>query len=234
MSRFRPLLRFAALALSLAAPAVLAPAAAQAQRDWSRTMAATPEGGFRMGNPAAPVRVVEFVSLTCPHCRSFAQTGVPPLIAGHVRSGHVSFELRNFFLNPADEAAAVLNRCAATPAAYFALNDAILAEQPVWTGRLNSLSDDQFAALEALPDNQRLLRFASLTGLDALAARHGVTAARLRTCLTSPARLARVRSLREAGAALGVRGTPSFLVNGRLAEDVYDWTTLEPLLTAGR
>ena len=234
MGLARTFLRLAALVLAASAPLAAAPAAAQAQRDWTRTIVATPEGGYRMGNPAAHVRVVEFVSLTCPHCRSFAQLGVPELLARHVWSGRVSFEIRNFVLNSIDEAAAVLNRCAPTAAAYWALNEAILAEQPNWVAPVTRLSEDQFAAIEALPDRRRLLHIAALTGLDALAARHGIGAARARACLTDPARLARVRSMRDAAVALGVRGTPSFLVNGRLAQDVYDWAGLEPLLAARR
>ena len=55
--------------LALLALALPAAASAQrpAQRDWTQVVTGTPEGGFRMGNPAAPVRVVEFLSLTCPH-----------------------------------------------------------------------------------------------------------------------------------------------------------------------
>ena len=58
-------------ALALALPA----SSSEAQRrgvaraqDWTRVAARTPEGGFRMGNPGAPVKVVEYLSLTCPHC----------------------------------------------------------------------------------------------------------------------------------------------------------------------
>jgi protein-disulfide isomerase len=219
----------AALVLAGAAAPLAAPAAAQAQRDWTRTLSATREGGVRMGNPAAPIKLVEYVSLTCSHCRAFAQEGVPALLAGKVRSGEVSLELRNFILNPLDEAAAVLNRCAPTPAQYWALAEAMLADQPNWVGRL---TDESYHQIAHLPDAERLVRFASATGLDALAARHGVGAAQARACLTDPARLRQVRDMKAAGDAAGVTGTPTFTINGGVPFAV-DWAGLAPLLVTG-
>ena len=219
----------AALALVGTAGASAAPAAAAAQRDWSATIAATRDGGVRIGNPAAPLKVVEYVSLTCPHCRTFSQEGVTALLAGQVKSGEVSLELRNFVLNPLDEAAAVLSRCAATPAQYWALTDAILAEQPVWAGRID---DGAYHQISELPDRERLTRFVSVTGLDALAARHGVTAERARACLADPARLQAVRAMQQAGEAAGVSGTPTFTINGSVPF-VVDWAGLAPLLVTG-
>ncbi len=63
----------ALVARGLVAPVAAAgpPAKAQAAHDWSRTVAMTPEGGFRMGNPAAKVKLIEYGSLACPHCRHF-------------------------------------------------------------------------------------------------------------------------------------------------------------------
>ena len=89
---------FAALIAVPVAPAAAAGKAAPkaaAARDWSRTVAVTPEGGFRMGNPAAHVKVVEYGSLACPHCRHFEETGYRPLVQKYVRTGQVSYEFRN-------------------------------------------------------------------------------------------------------------------------------------------
>jgi protein-disulfide isomerase len=43
--------------------------------DWTQTVAQSPEGGMLMGNPAAPVKVIEYASYTCPACASFSATG---------------------------------------------------------------------------------------------------------------------------------------------------------------
>ena len=39
---------------------------------WTEIVSETPEGGYRMGNPDAPVKLVEYASITCPHCGEFA------------------------------------------------------------------------------------------------------------------------------------------------------------------
>ena len=228
-------LRLVLAGLALAAPLVLAPAPApaQAQRDWTQTIVATPEGGFRMGNPAAAVKVVEFVSLTCPHCREFAARGAPRLVDTYVRSGRVSFEIRPFPLDPLAAVGAQLNRCAA-PAQGFALNDAILAAQDEWIGRLEALSDRQIQALQQLPEPELRVRLAAQIGLDAIAERHGIPADRVRACLADQAGADRIDAIKAAAERIGVNATPSFTINGRLAPNVHDWTALEPLLRAGR
>ncbi len=220
-------------AVPAAAIAPAAPAPAQAQRDWTQVVSATAEGGFRMGNPNAPIKVVEYLSLTCPHCADFAQAAAPSLIRNYVRGGQVSLEYRNFVLNAYDLAATFLSRCAA-PQDYFALNHAILAEQGRWMGRIDALTDAQRRELQGVQPIQGMQRIVAWTGLDAIAARHGISAAEARACLSDQAALDRIIELREAGSRLGVDGTPSFAINGRLAAGVHDWASLEPLLGAAR
>lgn len=217
--------------LAFAAPPLAAPAAAQApaaQRDWTQVVAATPEGGFRMGNPQAPVKVVEFLSLTCGHCANFSAEAGPRLVA-YVRSGRVSIEYRNFVLNGLDMAAAYLSRCAA-PQNYFALTHALLASQQEWVGRMQALSAAQQAEMRGLSPTATMQRVVAATGLDAIAARHGLDAAQQRACLSDQAGLDRLAQMREAGTRYGVSGTPTFAVNGRIAGSVHDWASLEPLL----
>jgi protein-disulfide isomerase len=218
-------------ALPAAAIALVQPASAQAQRDWTQVVSRTAEGGFRMGNPNAPIQVVEYLSLTCPHCADFAQAAAPGLIRNYVRSGRVSLEYRNFVLNAYDLAATFLSRCAA-PQDYFALNHAILAEQARWMGRVEALTDAQRGELQRLQPIQGMQRIVAWTGLDAIAARHGINAGQARACLSDQAALDRIIEMRRAGAELGVNGTPSFAINGRLAANVHDWASLEPLLGA--
>lgn len=227
-----------AAAAALAVPIALctvAPVAAQAQaqRDWTQVVAQTPEGGFRMGNPEAPVKVVEYLSLTCPHCAHFAEEGAPRLIADHVRSGRVSLEYRAFVLNAYDLAATFLSRCAA-PQDYFALNHAILGAQEQWMGRVQALSREQRGQLRDLQPIEGMQRIVAWIGLDAIAARHGVAAAEARACMSNQAGIDRIIQMREAAAAAGVSGTPSFSINGRLLDHVHDWAALEPLVRAAR
>lgn len=205
-----------------------APAAAQAQRDWTQVVAATPEGGFRMGNPDAPVKVVEFFSLTCPHCAHFAEEGAPRLIQTYVRSGRVSLEYRNFILNGLDLAASLISRCA-PPQNYFALNHEILASQAQWTGRISAMTEQQRQQMQGLSPLETMQRVIGISGLNAIAARHGVTSARAQTCINQ-AGIDRLVEMQQAGNRFGVTGTPTFAINGQIAGSARDWASLEPVL----
>ena len=219
-----------AAAAILAFPAAIAPAqqARPAQRDWTRNVVLTPEGGFRMGNPDAPVKVVEYLSLTCPHCAEFAHSGAPALIRDYVRTGRASLEYRNFVLNGVDVAASLVARCGGT-AGFFPITGQILASQAQWMGRVEAMSQEQRAQIGALPENERLPRFVELIGLTAVAARHGVPAAQTRRCLADRAGVARLESMSEAASAAGINATPTFLINGARVE-AHDWPGLEPLI----
>ncbi len=222
-------LLIAAAAASIALPAAVAqPSAAAAQRDWSRTVSATAEGGFRMGNPDARVKIVEYVSMTCNHCAAFARDGLPPLIRDHVRSGRVSLEYRNFVLNIVDAAAALLARCGG-PDRFFAISGRMFATQEQWAGRINGLDEAQRGQLAALGNNERLARLAESAGLPAIAAQHGVSAEQGRRCLTDEAALTRLAQMFQTASAAGVAGTPTFLINGTRV-DATDWNTLQPLI----
>lgn len=228
-----------AAVMALAVPAAsvsaaaAAPAKAAVQRDWSKTVAVTPEGGFRMGNPAAPVKLVEYASYTCPHCAHFVEQGVPQLIAGYVRSGRVSFELRNLVRDPYDLSAALLSRCAG-PRNFFPLMHAIFAAQDQWTGRFAALSASEYDTLTALAPTPKLIRIAAIGGLDAMAARFGVPPARAKACLSDEKAAARLAEMRRvATSQYDLQGTPTFLINGKKAEGAHDWATLEPLLGGG-
>ena len=227
-------MRKPALALILASLAAAGPAAAQPRRpaaaaaDWSRTVVATPEGGFRMGNPNARVKLVEYGSLTCGHCAAFARQGMAPLVGGYVKSGKVSYEYRNFILNGLDVAATLVARCGGA-ARFFPVADKLYATQPQWMGRLSAMTAAQKAQLNALPENQRLGRLAETVGLTGLAAQHGIAPAAAKRCLADQAALDRLARMAEAAGAQGVQGTPTFFLNGSNI-GTHTWATLEPIL----
>jgi protein-disulfide isomerase len=222
----------AALALSLA-PAAAAPkpaTKAPAAHDWARTVAATREGGVRMGNPAAPVKLVEYGSLACPHCRHFEETGYKPLVQSYVRTGKVSYEFRIFLINGPDISISLLARCAA-PAKFFPMSELIYATQPQWEKRIVDMSDAAKAELDKLTDQQRVVRFAEVGGLPQIAARFGVTPAQARQCLADPNATKRLIDMTKAAMDSGITHTPTFFVNGKMT-DAATWEELEPLLQA--
>ncbi|TMJ20129.1 MAG: protein-disulfide isomerase [Alphaproteobacteria bacterium] len=236
----------AVIAIAAAAATVALPAAALAQdrigpgfggarprgpqgHDWRTTAERTPEGGFRIGNPNARVKVVEYFSTTCPHCATFAHESADVLIGDYVRSGRVSLEYRNYYLNGVDIAAALLSRCA-QPRQYFEMSHALLGTQPQWMGRVNAITPAQRTELQALPPLEVARRLISMLGLDAIGQRYGITPQVRAQCLTQ-ANLDQLDALHSAGGTAGVTGTPTFFVNGRLVQE-NNWAGIQPLLRA--
>jgi protein-disulfide isomerase len=197
-------------------------------RDWSRTVLATPEGGFRMGNPAARVKLVEYGSLACPHCRYFEETGYKPLVAKYIRTGRVSYEFRNLLLNSADIAISLLAHCAG-PAKFFPMSELVYATQPQWETKVTGMSAADKAAVEKMNDQQRIQRMADVAGFRPVAARFGLTAAQTNQCLADPKGLQRLLSVTEKAENSGVDHTPTFIINGKMT-DAALWEDLEPQL----
>jgi protein-disulfide isomerase len=226
--------RSAALALlsilALAVPAsakapAKAPAKPAARADWTRTFSVTAQGGFRMGNPKAKIAVVEYGSLTCPHCRHFAETAVNPLVAQYVRTGKASYEFRPFILDGIDVAANLLARCSG-PAPFFPMAADLYATQPMWRARISDADMERFGAL---PQGQMMVGIAEQAGLILTGAAHGIAPAKARACLSDEAAAERLATMRQAASASGVTGTPTLLVNGKVVP-AYDWTSLQPFL----
>jgi protein-disulfide isomerase len=211
--------------LSATAAAAAKPAPAH---DWSKTVVATPEGGFRMGNPAAKVTLVEYGSLACPHCRHFEETGYKPLIQTYVRTGKVSYEFRNLLLNAADISISLLAHCAG-PAKFFPMSEVVYATQPQWEGKVEALTDAQKAEVEAMNDQQRIVRMADVAGFRPIAARFGLTAAQANQCLADSKGLSRLLGMTEKAESSGIDHTPTFIINGKVT-DAAVWEQLEPLL----
>ncbi|MBV9931639.1 MAG: thioredoxin domain-containing protein [Alphaproteobacteria bacterium] len=200
------------------------------QGDWTQVVSETPEGGFRMGNPAAPVKLVEYASLSCPFCAAFDRDGVPTLRDKYVKSGQVSWEYRPYMNHPTDPALTVLVRCQG-PDAFFGLADQLYQSQTAWYGRVADAPPAQLNAIQNMPPMQRNQALVKLAGLDEFFRQRGMPQSKLDSCLTSQANLDKALEITNRGNKDGIGGTPGFLINGKAqAPDVADWKTLEPLL----
>ena len=223
---------FAAMALAVTGGA----SAQQARKpDWAATVVLTPEGGYRQGNPNAPVKLIEYGSRTCPTCGHFAANGVPPLRRDYIATGKVSYEFRDFLVHGApDFALALLNQCV-PKGRFFPVLDALFANQEAFHSRLDQLEHSQPAQVEAwqqLPPGQAATRFAEALGMIAFMKTQGLPEAKARQCLADPALIKRIaRTNADAVNVHRIDGTPSFLVNGRRVS-AYTWERLLPELWA--
>lgn len=201
--------------------------------DWSTVVTETPAGGFLMGNPQAKVQLIEYGSLTCPHCREFDETGVQPLIDNYVKSGKVGFEFRNYVRDAFDLTASLIARCNGAKG-FFPMARALYKDQPTWIAAIQKVPQDQVAALQNMPPNQQFLAIAKLAGLQQYAAVRGVPVAKSTQCLTNEQAVDQLVQMTGDATSQypNFPGTPTFVVNGEMQEKVANWKDLETRLKA--
>jgi protein-disulfide isomerase len=204
------------------------PVAAPNNGDWSTIVTKSPEGGFIMGNPNAKVKLVEFGSLTCPHCAEFEEKGGKALVDNYVKKGLVSWEFRNYVRDPFDMTATLLARCGGE-ANFFGMTRTLFADQRGWIGKIQAADPAQLQALQGQPPAKQFSAIADMGGLKTFAAQRGVPRAKAEQCLGDQAEIDRLVQMNsDAGSTYNIPGTPSFLINGTLADQTANWETLEP------
>lgn len=212
---------------SAAAP--VANVTAPAGKNWTETVAVTPEGGYRIGNPDAAIKLVEYGSRTCPTCGAFGREGNEPLVRNYVSTGKVSFEFRDFAVHGApDLAAAVLGRCNGT-ATFFPLLEAMYQDQSATLDRMQAIPQAEQARLQSIPPLQAVSAWADAAGYVDFVKQRGVPEAKARACLADKALLDQVVKITEEGGAT-VTGTPTFLLNGEKIENAVTWPQIEAAL----
>ena len=216
-------------AMANSAPPQLDPIAAPNGGDWTQTVTQTPEGGYLLGNPEAPVKLVEYASLTCPHCATFSEEATGPLRDTYIRSGRVSWEFRNFVLNAPDMAISILARCQ-PPAAFFQTVEQLFAQQGEL---LSAIDESENQRLQALPPEQLIAPLARAMDLEVFFARRGMPESRFNQCLSNPQGAQQLTDMTSrASTEQQVAGTPTFFINGERQEAADTWSNLEPRLRA--
>lgn len=192
----------------------LAKVAAPAGKAWGDVVEKTPEGGFRMGNPKAPITVLEFGSMTCSHCAEFADQSSAELRDNFVGSGRVNFEFRNFVRDPIDITSALLARCG-TPEGFFPLTDQMFANQAALFEKVNAAGQAAQEAAMNQPDAKRFIALGELTGLTEFVSARGIAKDQANACLANlDEAKALAQRTKEDGEKFEVTGTPTFIVNG--------------------
>lgn len=207
----------------------IAPIAAPAGKSWTDTVEKTPEGGYRLGNPQAPIKLIEYGALSCSHCAEFAKEGFAALRDKYVASGRVSYELRYFMLNPYDVPASLLATCGATEA-VIPLSEQFWAWQPNMFKNVQALGDDKLKAIGALPPPQQIPAVADAAGMTEFFASRGIARDQAGACLADTAKAKALADQTEkATKEFNISGTPTFLINGSSVGSM-GWADLEAKL----
>lgn len=201
--------------------------AATAPRPWTAVATPIASGSYLIGNPKARVKLVEYVSYTCPHCAHFEKEADATLDA-MVRSGSTSVEIRNQVHDGIDLAAATLARCAGA-AAFPKVHTAFFARQEQWYERAAAWAEGNRERVKSWPQLAQLSAVAEGAGLPAIAREAGAPAAAIAACFANDAAVKRTIAVSEATSK--VQGTPAFEINGRLIQNV-GWAELQPQLRA--
>lgn len=200
--------------------------------NWAERLGTTVEGGIRIGNPDADVKLVEFGSLSCSHCKDFHAAALPVLKSKYLRAGKLSYEFRSFVRNGADYATSLLLQCVDARPGLDLVNT-FFTQQDRWTQNYATLTADDMAQVNAVPEADRPAKMAELAKLPGFVAPRGFPRSRYDACLASKPAQDRLMAIRaEAINVYKLEGTPTFVLNGRTVTGVYDWSSLEPRIVA--
>jgi protein-disulfide isomerase len=204
---------------------------APAGQNWTEVAARTSEGTL-VGNPNAPIKLVEYGSRLCPTCGALAREGFEPLMQNYVKTGKVSFEYREFLVHGApDLPPALLGNCT-DPAAFFPLLEQMYQAQEGFNTKLQAMPQPMQAQLQAAKPVDAIRMMAEQMGLIDFAKQRGIPEAKARACIGDMTQIDRwTKQTQDKSADGTVAGTPTLILNGKKAEAV-SWGQLEPLLKA--
>jgi len=225
-------LMLAALCGAMLLTAASKPAPTPAKANWNNVVVRTPLDSHLLGNPNAPIKLVEYISYTCPHCAHFEEESDAQLRIGFVAPGKGSIEVRSFVRDPIDLTVALLTHCG-LPSKFFGNHSAFLRHQTTWMAPLASLTEAQRARWSNTDFAARTRAIASDLGLYSLMEARGYDRPQLDRCLADKALAERLaQHTKDAGEKDFVTGTPSFLLNGVPLSGTYSWAVLKPQIEA--
>jgi protein-disulfide isomerase len=157
---------------------------------------AGPLGDMALGDEKAPCTIIEYASMTCPHCAAFHAQTFPELKKRYIDTGKVRFIFREFPLDQLALAGFLLARCAG-PDKYFPMIDTLFHMQKEWVTQ------------KPLPP------------LLAIAKQAGMSEQAFNECLQNKTLIDGLEDVRQRAIKLGVQSTPSFFINGKPAPRVF-------------
>ncbi len=169
---------------------------------------------FVLGDNTAPVTIIEYASLSCPHCASFARESFEKLKNEYIITGKAKFIFRDFPLNQSALVASMFTMCQANdnkadlPEKYYATVKALFKTQDSWA------FDEKYTEK-----------------LEAIAKLDGMSSERFKSCISDTVLQTKILNARmDASKSLNIKSTPSFFVNGEVSEGYVDYQTLKKLI----
>ena len=170
-------------------------------------MVVGPLGERALGEPNAPNVVIEYASLTCPHCRAFHTLVYPEFKEKYIDTGEVYFIYRPFSLNLLDTAAIMLTNCVSEDR-FFPVVELLYDQQPAWAG-----AGDPVMALRQLVKQV------------------GVTSEAFDACMANQEILDGVNWVKtRAQQEFGVGSTPTFFFNGEKRVGEHSLVMIDEIL----
>jgi protein-disulfide isomerase len=176
--------------------------------DLAELAKAGPLGDKTLGKANAPVTLVEYASLTCPHCAKFHAETFPKLKKAYIDTGKVRYVFREFPIGRSAAAAAIAVRCA-PDRAYFTLNGKFLGSQPQWVAQ-DVKHDEIYKIVQTA----------------------GLKRDKYDACTTNQSINDALYEVKQRGRTLGVSGTPTFFVNGQKAAGALSFEDMSKLIDA--
>ena len=165
-------------------------------------------GAPLLGDPNAPVAIVEFADFQCPFCERFYTDSAKNIIEKYVKTGKAKFIYRDFaFLGEESNFAAQAARCAGDQGKYWQYHDYLFEHQ-------NGENEGAFA-------KEHLKNFALQIGLNG---------GEFNNCIDSGKHAQDVANDTEMGRKFGVTGTPTTFINGKLVQGAVPFSQIEPVI----
>jgi protein-disulfide isomerase len=205
---FLPIALAAALIFLSTVPAeVQAAGATLSETAWKALLKPPASGNRMLGKAEAPITIIEYASLTCPHCAEFHEKELPKLVKAYIDTGKAKLIFRGLTLNPLDTSAQMLTHCVPEDR-YFPFVSALFVTQKSWAA-----AEDPMAALLQVSKQA------------------GFSKDSFEKCLRNQAALDEINVVRKTFEdKIGAPRTPTFIVEGQQLENEATFEALEKLI----
>jgi len=166
-----------------------------------------PLGDRVLGKATAPITIIEYASLTCPHCRAYHRDVFPRVKREFIDTGKVRYIIREFPIGRTAGTAAIITRCAPAEKNLF-YTEQFLSRQPEWVSQ------------EVRPD-----------AIYAVAKAGGMTRETFDKCLTNQTIIDGLTEVKQRGRKFGVIGTPTLFVNGQKAQGTVTFEQIKAMIS---